>query len=334
MRSNVPAKSPSHWPHRPTTIAALALALGAAAAPTPAAHAQTVGCGSVIGPNANVVLTADLACTRLTGGITVIGPATLDLGGHVITCAPETDRAIAVTLVGKRAQLKNGSIAGCKVGVELAGDGRHRVEQIAATLNVEAAFRMDSGANTLRGNTGAGTTSGIDFVVRSDRNLLVGNTTAIDGLPPAPIGFRVVGSRNRLRGNTSANHRQFGFHLDFASERNVLHGNTASGNGSSGIQVDGLRTSLTGNAVLANGHEGILVNGSGARLTRNEVRDNGSSGIRLFQDVGDAVIAHNTVLGNDRRDLGAWDLEDDTPGCSTNRWRANVFATANAPCID
>ena len=317
MRSNVPAKSPSHWPHRPTTIAALALALGAAAAPTPAAHAQTVGCGSVIGPNANVVLTADLACTRLTGGITVIGPATLDLGGHVITCAPETDRAIAVTLVGKRAQLKNGSIAGCKVGVELAGDGRHRVEQIAATLNVEAAFRMDSGANTLRGNTGAGTTSGIDFVVRGDRNLLDGNSTAVTGLQPAPIGFRVLGNANRLRGNTAASHVQQGFVVNFPFERNVLQGNTA-----------------TGNVVSGNGREGIFVTASSSRVTRNDVRDNGTVGIRVLGGVGGNVISRNTALNNDRRGVGTFDLLDPTPGCGTNRWSANVFATASQPCID
>lgn len=327
MHSNAPRR-------RSHTMSVAGLAVCAALARTPSAHAQSIACGSVIGPNENVVLAGDLQCTHATGGITVIGPATLDLGGHHVTCAPETERSSGIVLAGKRAQLSNGSVVGCKAGVEVVGEGGHRIEQVTAAADVEAGFRVDSNGNTLRSDTGGGTTSGIDFVVRSDRNILVGNTTAIDGLPPAPIGFRVVGSRNRLRGNTSANHRQFGFHLDFASERNVLHGNTASGNGSSGIQVDGLRTSLTGNAVLANGHEGILVNGSGARLTRNEVRDNGSSGIRLFQDVGDAVIAHNTVLGNDRRDLGAWDLEDDTPGCSTNRWRANVFATANAPCID
>ena len=334
MRSNVPAKSPSHWPHRPTTIAALALALGAAAAPTPAAHAQTVGCGSVIGPNANVVLTADLACTRLTGGITVIGPATLDLGGHVITCAPETDRAIAVTLVGKRAQLKNGSIAGCKVGVELAGDGRHRVEQIAATLNVEAAFRMDSGANTLRGNIGAGTTSGIDFVVRGDRNLLDGNSTAVTGLQPAPIGFRVLGNANRLRGNTAASHVQQGFVVNFPFERNVLQGNTATGNGAAGIAVDTLRTAVTANSVFANRREGIFLTASSSRVTRNDVHDNGTVGIRILGGVGGNVVSRNTVLNNDRAGVGTFDMLDPTPGCGTNRWSANVFATANDPCIE
>lgn len=330
MRSNAATKLPSR-PIHPLAVAALAL--GAALACPSGARAQVIGCGSVVGPHQTVVLDVDLQCTHATGGITVIGPATLDLGGHRVVCAPEAERSSGIVLAGKRAQLRSGSVIGCKAGVEVVGEGGHRIEQVTAAADVEAGFRVDSNGNTLRGDTGGGTTNGIDFIVRSDGNLLVGNTTAVDGLPPAPIGFRVVGSRNRLRGNTSADHRQFGFHLDFTSERNVLHGNTATGNGSTGIQVDGPRTSVTGNAVLANGHEGILVTAPGARLTRNEVRDNGSSGIRLFQNVADAVLAHNTALGNDRRDLGAWDLEDDTPGCSTNRWRANVFATANSPCI-
>ncbi|MBY0280112.1 right-handed parallel beta-helix repeat-containing protein [Candidatus Binatia bacterium] len=331
MRPNVPAKLPSRS-LRPLAIASLAVC--AALACGSSAHAQSIGCGSVVGPNQTVVLDADLACTRGTGGITVIGPATLDLGGHLIGCAAEADRAIGVTLVGKRAQLKNGSVLACKVGVEMADDGRHRVEQVVATANVEAAFRLDSDASTLRGSTGGGTTSGIDFVVRGDRNLLEGNTTLVAGLQPAPIGFRVLGNANRLRGNTAGNHTLLGFSVDFPFERNVLQGNTATGNGSAGIAIDTPRTSVTGNVVTANGREGIFVTASSSRITRNDVRDNGTTGIRILGGVGGNVISRNTALNNDRRGVGAFDLQDSTPECGTNRWSANLFATAGQPCIE
>lgn len=332
MRSNAPVRKLPPRPKQPLTVASLALC--AALACASAARAQGIGCGSVVGPNQTVVLDANLACTRVTGGITVVGPATLDLGGHLIGCAAEADRAIGVTLVGKRAQLRNGSVLGCKVGVEMADDGRHRVEQVVATANVEAAFRLDSDATTLRGSTGGGTTSGIDFVVRGDRNLLDGNSTLVAGLQPAPIGFRVLGNANRLRRNTAGNHTLQGFVVDFPFERNVLQGNTAAGNGSAGIAIDTPRTSVTGNVVSGNGREGIFVTASSSRVTRNDVRDNGTAGIRVLGGVGGNVISRNTALNNDRRGVGTFDLLDPTPGCGTNRWSANVFATASQPCID
>lgn len=331
MRSNAPSRLPSR-PNHPLAVASLALCVALAGAST--AAGQSTGCGSVVGPNQTVVLTADLVCTRLTGGITVIGPATLDLGGRLIGCAAETDRAIGVTLVGKRAQLRNGSVLGCKVGVEMAGEGRHRVEQVVATANVEAAFRLDSGASTLRGSTGSGTTHGIDFVVRGDRNVLDGNTTLVAGLQPAPIGFRVLGNSNRLRDNTAANHVQSGFVVDFPFERNVLQGNTAIGNGSAGVTIDTPRTSVTGNVVTANGREGIFVTAASSRITRNDVRDNGTAGIRILGGVGGNVVSRNTVLNNDRAGIGTFDMLDPNPGCGTNRWRGNVFATASQPCIE
>ena len=332
MRSNAPVRKLPPRPQQPLTVAGLALCATLACASS--ARAQGIGCGSVVGPNQTVVLDANLACTRVTGGITVVGPATLDLGGRLIGCAAEADRAIGVTLVGKRAQLRNGSVLGCKVGVEMADDGRHRVEQVVATANVEAAFRLDSDASTLRGSTGGGTTSGIDFVVRGDRNLLDGNTTLVAGLQPAPIGFRVLGNANRLRGNTAANHGQQGFDVSFPFERNVLQGNTATGNGSAGIAVDTLRTSVTANSVFANRREGIFLTASSSRVTRNDVHDNGTMGIRILGGVGGNVVSRNTVLNNDRAGVGTFDMLDPTPGCGTNRWSANVFATANDPCIE
>jgi parallel beta-helix repeat protein len=321
--------------HRPFARRMTAcLALGATVACASAGHAQGVGCGSTVGPNTTAVLTADLDCTAATGGVTVLGPATLDLGGHAIRCAAEATRATGLALAGRRAIVRNGAVTGCRAGVEIAGDGRHHVDKLVATTNVEAAFRVDSDANLLRGNTGAGTTNGIDFVVRSDRNLLAGNTTSAENLAPAPIGFRIVGDANRLRDNTSSNHRQWGFLIEVPHERNVLQRNTANGNGSSGIEADGPRTTLTANTVLENGHEGIFVTASAARITQNEVRGNGSSGIRLFAGVGGTSIAHNTALDNDQRGLGAWDLEDGSPQCASNHWRANDFATASSGCID
>lgn len=315
-------------------LAIACVALGAALGCACAASAQVVGCGSVVGPNQVVALDVDLDCTGATGGITVIGPATLDLGGHALRCATEADRATGIVVTGRRATVRNGSVTGCKAGMEIAGDGHHRVERLVATSNVEAAFRIGSDANVLRGNTGAGTTNGIDFVVHGARNLLDGNTTSAAELAAAPIGFRVTGDANRLRGNSSADHRQWGFLIDFPHQRNVLQNNVAAGNGSAGIEVDGPRTAVTGNTVLASGHDGIFVTASRPRVSRNDVRGNGGSGIRLFAGVGDASIAHNTVLGNDRRGLGAWDLEDGSPACASNHWHANVFATASAGCID
>jgi hypothetical protein len=51
----------------------------------PPVHAQTVSCGSVIGPNAEVSLQADIGpCDdKVTAALTIIGPATVNLTDKV-----------------------------------------------------------------------------------------------------------------------------------------------------------------------------------------------------------------------------------------------------------
>jgi hypothetical protein len=97
----------------------LTLAIGAASA---------VKCGDSI--KSNTVLTANLACdcTKFdnNAALTVVGPATLDLKGHSVSCTQNRPSLLTVCLAirGKGATIKNGSVTACLYGFDDGnGDG-------------------------------------------------------------------------------------------------------------------------------------------------------------------------------------------------------------------
>jgi parallel beta-helix repeat protein len=101
-------------------------------------------------------------------------------------------------------------------------------------------------------------------------------------------------------------------------------------NGSAGIfvRVDVRGNRITHNAVNDNMREGIDVQGTG-----NELDANTASGNRrgIFVEAGATgnKLHGNTALGNSPSD----DLFDGNPGCDSNHWDGNHFATANQSCI-
>jgi parallel beta-helix repeat protein len=108
----------------------------------------------------------------------------------------------------------------------------------------------------------------------------------------------------------------------------VLIGNTASGNGIIGIQVDGSSNTLIGNTADGNRFVGIELDSGTENLVRsNSASSNGFVGITV------AVSATgNRIQGNTARSNGI-DLVDYNGNCTANTWLGNAFGTASLPCL-
>jgi parallel beta-helix repeat protein len=309
---------------------------------TPLVHAE-VSCGDVIGPNQVVSLTRDLGpCPAGPAALTVVGPATLDLNGFAVTCVPaRSGRPTGIVAVGRRATVRNGSVQGCGTGVEVLGEGAHRIEGVTAALTDDGGggdgFVVESDGNRLLGNAAVQNGGNGFRVVVADRNRLTGNVAFFNDR----AGFEVqIGVGNVLQDNRASDNAIMGFHIDAGpfspgGGRNTVKRNTSTGN-QTGFYVDGEDGSrLTGNTARTNRTDGIfLIFADRVKLAGNTSQDNGESGIVVAAS-DDTVVSRNTALNNDRAPdtVQSFDLLETLTGCGTNRWRGNVFVTSNEPCI-
>lgn len=107
--------------------AALVVVVGGAA-PVPAA---APACGTLI--ESSTTLTADLDCSGSRRGLLVAADVTLDLGGHTVTGGTRT----GIGLSGD-ATVRNGTVTGSQVGVQITHDGTprsHTVSDLVVTHN-------------------------------------------------------------------------------------------------------------------------------------------------------------------------------------------------------
>lgn len=344
------------------TTASLMLGLTTAAP----AFAQ-VQCGDTIGPNETVVLQGNVGpCDQPTGGLTVIGPATLDLNGFVLFCADlDSDGSVSTGIVidGAKATLRNGVVRECDNGVFVQGTGKHRLTGLTATANRSRGFVILRGSHnntvvrnsaTENGDTGF-VISGADndkleenmavrnhkrgFGISGDRNKLSRNTASDND----DTGFVIVGGeRHTLRHNTASQNHNRGF--DVAGERHTLTRNTALQNLRQGIIVNsrGMGHKLSGNTADANGFAGFEIKGDQNKVQRNRAENNQGSGILLGSDAAENRISKNVALNNNQAGAARqFDLVDDSPDCGTNTWKNNTFDTSgagnplvpNPPCI-
>src|SRR5690606_12011831 len=149
-----------------------------------------------------------------------------------------SNRANGIVVVGRRATLRNGTVQHCKTGVQVLGEGSHRIENVTVALcdagfsPSAAGFVIESDRNRLTGNTAIQNRSDGFWILRGDRNRLIDNRAFFNG----GTGFEVaVGVRNVLQNNLAVDNGIFGFHLDGGSftpggGKNKLEGNVARGN--------------------------------------------------------------------------------------------------------
>ena len=144
-----------------------------------------VSCGATLGPGGSVTLTADVAGCGGSQAITVVGPTTVDLAGHLVSCSGAPD---GILVTGNGAVVKNGRVEGCANGVQLDGGGGHQVRNMLAAHN-GIGYLIVSKGNTLANNGAVSNVEGFHLSgAGSDGNILTANT-AVDN----QFGFLVGG---------------------------------------------------------------------------------------------------------------------------------------------
>jgi parallel beta-helix repeat protein len=278
-------------------------------------------CGAVLTGHETYVLTEDvLDCDESAPAITVIGPATLRLNGHTVSCELELELepddegqsvsipkegTIGIRLEGKEARLIGGGkpakeedgtptnvVTGCEQGVVLNGEGEHRVQGVTVTKSSDGAFVVDSDENELIGNVvrqvlawgDSDTLEGSGFLISGDKNELVGNVAA-DNDSDDEAGFTIEGNENRLEDNISKDNVGYGYHV--LGDENVLRGNDALKNEQHGFVVaeDAEGNVLKHNKSFENGDEpsdGIFASGFHVEGSGNELEDNLASRNGLY----------------------------------------------------
>ena len=260
----------------------------------PAVQAQVV-CGDTI--TTNTTLTADLGPCGTKPALFVKGPASLDMGGHTVSCTGAFD---GIALTGQAAKLRNGVVTGCVDGIDFGGTGRHRVERVLATNN-GIGFAVNIGSDKNRLNHNWATDNTIGFQVKGTQCTLIKNTSTTN-----VTGFRVESIQTMLRKNTAARNTDVGFFLD-GSKHLVLQ-NVAQQNGDNGFFTVGNSRELT--------------------LKQNQALDNAIDGIH--HNGTDSKLQQNTALGN-----AGFDLVDSQADCDNNTWKKNIFGSAlPAVCIE
>ena len=172
------------------------------------AEARVVSCGDTVLPGQKAILAEPLNCNDATGGITVIGPGSLDMKRNPIYCDPDSS-IVGVTVAGEKAKVKNGFVYHCWTAIKVTGSGKHRIDGMQVGFN------------------------GLGFEILSDNNRLKGNLAGNS----KGWGFELYqADRNSLSKNISVDNTYGGFKLQ-ESKRNKLLRNTATGNVGEGILI-------------------------------------------------------------------------------------------------
>jgi hypothetical protein len=315
-----------------STSALTCASIGLVATLTPAT--AQVGCGDTLGPGVKLALTADVGpCTSGTDpALTIVGPSTIDMGGHRVRCDDADPPTTGIRLDGKGVKLSAGGVAGCDQGIVVAGAGGHKLDALAVEGSTTHGVRgvwVSSDKNKLTRISSNVQDDG--FVVDGSNNKLE-NVIAFDNDGDA---FQLNGNGNKLKRAAGIDSESDG--LSSGGDGNSVQGGVFNDNGDCGANVLGNGNSVQKSAASRNQAEGgICVAGNGNKIKQNRVLAN-EVGIGALAGAHNNTIQKNTALAN-----GDGDLRDDNPGgtCDANRWKKNVFGTSLADgmpsptCID
>jgi parallel beta-helix repeat protein len=308
-----------------TAVATLTLLEGARPA-----HAQLV-CGDTVPAGGKVTLTADVGpCASATNpALRVIGPATLDLNGFAVLCDPN-DPPDGITVDGKGAKILNGTVRSCSNGLEVFGEGKHKIENMTATGSASDGFAVSSSKNKLSRNHAIESADDGFHLFVGEKTALVQNVAVGSG----DVGFLIDQSGCKIDRNLAAGSGEAGFQV--SDSGNQLKGNGAVSN-DDGFFVSTAGNKLQDNYAIANGSGDAIDDGfrltasaDGNQLTKNRAAGNDGRGVRLQNGATNNSVQKNVAQAN-----GQSDLEDENPDCDDNQWAKNV-AGIRIPdsCID
>lgn len=228
--------------------------------------------------------------------------------------------------------LKRNSIRAPNFGLGLWGNG-NRAHENASVTRYGAALSLGGERNRATKNeVGANNRSSVS--VSGNRNVLARNHIWVGDEYP---GVVVSGENHLLRRNELSG--EFGFRID--GRGHTLKENIASTE-FFGYFIGGVGQSLYRNRSLPDGwmrreHTGFRVAGDGSHvLTRNLFEAQYGSGFVVEEGSQGNLLTNNDASGDqsstDPEYVGV-SLQDDTPGCGTNRWTGNRYWTRNQSCV-
>jgi parallel beta-helix repeat protein len=262
-----------------------------------------LGCGGAIGPGGIVKLTSNLNCVG-GPGLTVTGPATLNLNGHTVS-GPATGSGTGILVQGEGAEILNGKVKSWDTAVDVRGVGNHRIVNLKIENNK------------------------VGIRVRTDKNSVTNNCVRDN----SDRGIRVGGDANRLTNNSIANSNK-GIRIDEGSDNNIVVSNTMVNNDSENCDIKGNDNLLVNNLAKNAAEECFSIGdveqstiaATGNRLVNNTAFKCKKGGFVVAAGTYDNYLVHNTALGNSH------DLQDANENCETNTWLMNIAYSANPKC--
>lgn len=357
---------------RKTLVLAATMLVGGMPLTTGAAVADVDPvCGQTI--TSDTTLTADLGPCSNNGLVVGANNITLDLGGYRISGVVGVRGDGAGVLLPNRSgvTVRNGSITAFDGGVAIVNGGGNTVTGVDAFGNLGGSGAGTSGVrygdgiaieSSSNNRVIANKTSrngpfsgiGIYSLIDSDHPRAVGGNSVgnlvdsndvLENTSPRPGGGPTSTDNDGIRmenfgfDNVISNNRVHGSGLDgiaiFAdSGRNVIRGNTVTGNGffrvaarrGSGVVLNNRANFnvVENNLITGNADNGIFVRGPFGAVTVGSVNNT----IRYNRAAGNVVLPSipSVAFGP------AFDLNDFNPNCDNNTWFVNVYRTASQPC--
>ncbi|WP_432558809.1 right-handed parallel beta-helix repeat-containing protein [Granulicoccus sp. GXG6511] len=263
--------------HVGSRLSAAAGVLALASVGVPAVAAEDVGCGDLI--TASTQLTRDLHCTGEDGdGLTIAAsgaeaePLVLDLNGH--TLAGGGERGLAgIRFTGQNnVVVRNGTITGFHVGVEVQ-------QSMRVTLTGLTVHGIDRGINVGGGGY----------------HLIEKNTATAEQRD----GIRLGATTNNYVVKNTVPEAVWGISIAGYTTSNFIEKNTVTGSVRHGIGAfDNARAVTIVKNEVAGNYDGIFVGKEvlEAHLEKNEAADNREDGIHV--DTASAKLIKNIATGN------------------------------------
>ncbi|HEV7735168.1 MAG TPA: NosD domain-containing protein [Candidatus Binatia bacterium] len=266
----------------------------AAALPTMAGPAAAqLACGGTVGPGGTFTMTSDIVACASDPVLRVVGKTVLDMAGHRVICDGGSAFTIGISIEGKNATVKNGSVDGCNFGVGVFGDGQHKVRNVTVRRGL-VGFAVSSDRNDLSGN-GARQASADGFSINGSDNDLEDNAAV-----ESPIGFLIQGLRNSFVRNV-ASENDVGFDAS-GSARSALTRNVAEGN-TVGYRVAAASSDVTLKENVATGSDtGFEIGGSSHEISKNTAVNSKASGFQVVAGAGGHLVRDNVAIGTQNFD--------------------------------
>ena len=244
-------------------------------------------CGAII--DTEMVVDEYMRCDT-DFALMVVGPKG-KLYAAELECASVT--GVGIILEGNRAQLLDGDITGCAVGISIEGNGEHIVNGVLVHGS-GSGFLVRSEGNQIFSNDADGNDYGFVIDRNADSNILEGNSADENS-----TGFVIRASDIWLRGNYSFGN-QTGIRLNRNSDSINVVENEIMYN-KNGLIAEGINHKIWHNEINNNENGLSLLNHSRSpnniHVYSNEINDNENEGVYLMGSIG-SQITNNEIRRN------------------------------------